>query len=217
MITLECSQLDSRSIYFLMTSLVVPRPIAWVSTMSGAGKCNIAPYSHFSNCSANPPIIQFVSNGEKDTLRNIRETGEFVVNVVSDHLKQAMRITAANWPSEVDEFEIAGLARTESSRIAPPRVADARAAFECRLHQILPIGEGNIVFGDILCFHVSSNILVNGRVDSSLLEPVGKLAGSNYSTVHETERLDLPPEHATAVGDYGAAWGSASGDPPVLT
>jgi flavin reductase (DIM6/NTAB) family NADH-FMN oxidoreductase RutF len=210
------ADLDPRSVYFLMTSLVVPRPIAWVSTVSSTGKCNLAPYSHFNNCSANPPIVQFVSNGEKDTLRNVKATSEFVVNVVSDHLKQAMRITAANWPSDVDEFEMAGLERARSSMVAPPRVASARAALECRVRQILPMGEGNMVFGDVLCFHVSPNILIDGRIDSELLQPVGKLAGTNYSTIHRVERLELPVDHAKAVADYRASWGNAASEPPVI-
>ncbi len=205
MITLDVKDLEPQAIYFMMTSLVVPRPIAWVSTLSASGKRNLAPYSHFSNCSSNPPIVMFSSTGEKDTLRNIRDTGEFVINVVSDDLKHEMRTTSAEWPFDVDEFEKAQLQVADSLFVKPQRVAKARAAMECRLRTIIPMGAGQVVFGDIICFHVSENIMIDGRVDSTRLQPVGKLDASHYATINTVERLDLKFDVGEQVADYRAA------------
>ena len=199
------SDVSPRDVYFLMTSLVVPRPIAWVSTTSKAGVRNLAPFSHFTNCSADPPIILFSIKGMKDTLRNIVDTNEFVVNVVTHHVRREMRITSAKWPSDTDEFEMAGLSTAASSLIAPPRVANARASMECKLRHILPMGEGNVVFGDILCFHVADDVMVDGRILSSRLQPVGKLDASNYATIDQVERLDLPADVACLVDDFATA------------
>ena len=201
--TILSSETAPRDLYFLMTSLVTPRPIAWVSSMSRDGVLNLAPYSHFNNCSANPPIVHFTPSANKDTLRNVRETGEFVVNIVTHNLRKQMRITSAAWPAEIDEFEKAGLTSAASRFVKPPRVGAARAALECKLREIIPMGEGFMVFGDVLCFHVAENVMVNGRVDYSRLQPVGKLDGKNYSTVGPVERLDLDPEIAREVADYG--------------
>jgi flavin reductase (DIM6/NTAB) family NADH-FMN oxidoreductase RutF len=203
--TFVSSETSHHDVYFLMTSLVVPRPIAWISTISEAGVCNLAPYSHFNNCSSNPPIVLFSSNGEKDTLRNIRETGEFVVNVVSHDLRSQMRITSAQWDSHVDEIEKAGLEALDSLYVRPPRVRQAKASMECKLREVIEMGSGRVVFGDVLCFHVAEEIWVNGRVSTERLQPVGKLDGSNYATVNEVEHLALPSEVSQEVADFGRA------------
>jgi len=189
-----------------MTSLVVPRPIAWISTISKEGICNLAPYSHFSNCSANPPIMLFSSTGVKDTLRNIQDTNEFVINVVTHELRHQMRATAARWPSETDEIEKAGLTTAASSFVRPPRVEQAKASIECKLREIIPMGAGYVVFGDVLCFYIAGEVMINGRVTAELLRPVGKLDGSNYATVDAVERLDLPAELAGEVADFDKAY-----------
>jgi len=147
----------------------------------------------------------FSSAGEKDTLRNIRDTNEFVVNVVSDDLKLEMRTTSAEWPSEVDEFEKANLQAADSLFVKPQRVAKARAAMECKLRTIIPMGAGMVVFGDIICFHVSENIIIDGRVDSTRLQPVGKLDASHYATINKIERRDLKSDVCEQVADYRAA------------
>jgi flavin reductase (DIM6/NTAB) family NADH-FMN oxidoreductase RutF len=208
--TIICREQTNIANYFLMTSLVVPRPIAWISTLGTGGVPNLAPYSHFNNCSANPPIIMFSSNGVKDTLRNIRDSGEFVVNIVSHELRHQMRVTSANWPSDVSEFEQAGLSSAPSRFVRPPRVAAARAAMECKLREILPMGDCFVVFGDVQCFHVADELMVDGRVIAERLQAVGKLDGALYSTVTSTERLDLPPAMASQVDDYGASWGKGT-------
>src|SRR5215469_10419115 len=187
--------------FFLLTSLVVPRPIAWVSSISSSGVRNLAPYSHFNNCSTTPPITHFTSNGVKDSVRNIRETGEFVINVVSRHLSRQVRITSAEWPANVDEFEKAGLERVASDFVRAERVKGARASIECKLRDIIQMGDGHMVFGDVICFHIDDDVWVNGRVDISRLQPVGKLDGQNYAPVNEIERIELPREVAEATGD----------------
>ena len=194
-----------RDVYFLMTSLVVPRPIACISTVSKDGVRNLAPYSHFTNCSTNPPMMMFASTGIKDTVRNIMDTGEFVINIVTHNLRQQMRITSAEWPPEADEFEKAGLSTLESDLVRPGRIKGARAAIECRLHTVMPMGSSHVVFGDVLCFHVDDNIMVDGRITAERLQPVGKLDGSLYATVFETERLDLPADMAREVKDFDKA------------
>ena len=190
--------------FFLLTSLVVPRPIAWVSSVSSSGVRNLAPYSHFNNCSTRPPITHFTSNGEKDSVRNIRETGEFVINVVSQNLRKQMRITSAEWPSDVDEFEKAGLEGVASDFVRPERVKGARASIECKLREIKQIGDGYMVFGDVICFHIDDDIWTNGRVDMSRLQPVGKLDGLNYAIINEIERIELPSEIAAVTQDMVA-------------
>ena len=178
-------ELQGREPYFLITSLVVPRPIAWVSTISPEGALNLAPHSYFNVISSNPWIVHFTSTGEKDTLRNVRATGEFVVNIVSRELVEEMNHTSADFPSEESEFEWAGVAPEASSRVAPPRVATAPAALECRVQDIVSKGNGHMVFGDVLLAHVDERVFRDGRIDPLLMRPVGRLAGSLYSDASE--------------------------------
>jgi len=194
-----------RDVYFLMTSLVVPRPIAWISTISKDGVRNLAPYSHFTNCSTNPPIVMFSSTGIKDTLRNIMDNGEFVINMVKHDFRQQMRITAAEWPPEADEFQKAGLSTLQSDLVRPERIKGARAAIECRLRTVMPMGSAHVVFGDVLCVHVADDIMVEGRITAERLQPVGKLDGSHYATIWETEQLALPADTAREVKDFDKA------------
>lgn len=171
----------NRDAYHLMTSLVVPRPIAWVSTVSTAGVRNVAPHSYFNGMSSNPLIIHFTSTGTKDSLVNARETGEFVVNVVSRDLAEEMNLTAANFPPEEDEFSWARLEDAPSIKVKPPRVAAARAAFECKVIHILELGNGSMVFGEVVMIVIDESVMRDGRVDPTLLEPVGRLGGSTYT------------------------------------
>ncbi len=183
---------DPRQIYFLLTGLVVPRPIAWVSTVSPEGVRNVAPHSYFNAVAHDPPHIVFSSSGRKDTLRNIEVTGEFVVNITSREVFEAMNFTACNFPPDEDEFRWANLDAAASVAVGPPRVAAARAALECRVHTILPMGNGNMVFGDVLAVHVAEEIWADGRIDLSVLAPVGRLGGSWYSPVKDLVRLPRP-------------------------
>ncbi len=181
-----------RENYFLLTNLVVPRPIAWVSTLGSDGTRNLAPHSYFNIVSSNPPIIHFTQAGRKDTLHNVEASGEFVVNVVSDDLVEPMNLTSADFPPTEDEFTWAGLETVASQRVAPPRVARARAAFECRVRTILEIGNGNMVFGDVVAVYVDDSIYDGGRIDIQALAPVARLGGSSYADLTHIYKLARP-------------------------
>jgi flavin reductase (DIM6/NTAB) family NADH-FMN oxidoreductase RutF len=180
-IDFDPSRFEGREGYFLLTALVVPRPIAWVSTVSADGARNLAPHSYFNAISSNPLVIHFTSTGVKDSLRNVRATGEFVVNIVSAPLAESMNLTAANFPPGEDEFAWAGLADASSTTITPPRVAGAAAAFECTVNQIVSIGNGHMVFGDVTHLVVDENVMRDGRIAPELLDPIGRLGGSWYT------------------------------------
>jgi flavin reductase (DIM6/NTAB) family NADH-FMN oxidoreductase RutF len=188
----DAEDLTGREPYFLLTGLVVPRPIGWVSTLSTDGTPNIAPHSYFNIISSRPPIVHFTSSGEKDSLRNCRATGEFVVNVVSHDLVEEMNLTAADFPPEVSEFEWAQLETAPSSRVQPPRVARAKAALECRVVDIITKGNGTMVFGEVVHFAIDDAVWRDGRVDPELLAPVGRLAGTAYSAPGAVFKIPRP-------------------------
>jgi flavin reductase (DIM6/NTAB) family NADH-FMN oxidoreductase RutF len=187
--------------YKLLIGSVVPRPIAWVSTVDAEGRCNLAPFSFFQAICPDPPTV-IVSvgrraNGErKDTALNALATGEFVVNIVDLALAEAMNATSADFPYGMDEFEMAGLATTPSQRVRPPRVAEAPIALECRLSQSLPVGRGPddylLLFGEVLALYVRDDLYENGRINHALLQPVGRLAGNQYSKPGEIFDLIRP-------------------------
>lgn len=176
-------ELQGRQGYFLITSLVVPRPIAWVSSLAADGTLNLAPHSYFNIISSGPMIVHFTSTGIKDSLTNVKATGEFVINIVNEEMMEQMNVTAANFPPEENEFEWAGVEMAPSVYVAPPRVARAPAAIECKLNQIVSLGNGNMVFGDVVAVHVDEEVMHEGRVEADLLKPLGRLGGSNYATV----------------------------------
>jgi flavin reductase (DIM6/NTAB) family NADH-FMN oxidoreductase RutF len=206
---LDLAELGERERYFLLTSVVVPRPIAWVSTLDAQGTRNLAPYSYFNACSATPPIVHFTSTTSRDSLANVRATGEFVVNVVSEDLALAMRVSSAALYSGEDEFEVAGLQTVPSHTVAPPRVAGAKVALECRLRQLLEMGEGTMVFGDVLHIHVERSVWRDGRVDPTLLRPVGRLSAPHFTTVTDLYSLELPEDVKQRTGDYTIRGGPA--------
>jgi flavin reductase (DIM6/NTAB) family NADH-FMN oxidoreductase RutF len=199
---LDLDELDARARYFLLTSVVVPRPIAWVSTIDAKGNPNLAPYSYFNVCSASPPIVHFTSTSSRDSIANVRETGEFVVNVVSADLAQAMRTSSAKFAAREDEFQWAQLQAAPSLRVRPPRVRGAKVALECRLRELLRMGEGTMAFGDVLHAHVERSVWRDGRVDPAALAPVGRLSGLSYTTVTDVYELRIPPEIEQQVEDY---------------
>jgi flavin reductase (DIM6/NTAB) family NADH-FMN oxidoreductase RutF len=197
-VEIDPSNLDDRHLYFLLSGLVVPRPIAWVSTLGQDGTPNLAPHSYYNAVSSAPPIVMFSSthaprrepDGIKDTLRNIRGTGEFVVNVVDAELLAPMNATAADCPPGVDEFRVAAVEHAPSRKVSPPRVASAKAAMECRLRQLMEMGDATIIFGDVVHFHIDASICVDGRVDIERLMPVGRLSGSGYAVI---DRVKIIP------------------------
>lgn len=209
---LDLAALEERERYFLLTSVVVPRPIAWVSTLDSGGARNLAPYSYFNACSATPPIVHFTSTTSRDSIANVEATGEFVINIVSDDLAQAMRVSSAALRSGEDEFEVAGLQVAPSRTVSPPRVAGAKVALECRLRQLLEMGEGTMAFGDVLHVHVERSVWRDGRVDPTLLRPVGRLSAPYFTTVSDVYSLELPADVRRRAGDYSIRGGPAGPD-----
>jgi flavin reductase (DIM6/NTAB) family NADH-FMN oxidoreductase RutF len=183
---------DPREVYFLLTGLVVPRPIAWVSTLGADGVRNVAPHSYFNVVSHDPPHVMFSSTGVKDTLRNLRATGEFVVNLVTMDLVEEMNATATDLPPGVDEFDWIGLDAAPSRTVAAPRVARAKAHFECRVVHDLAVGNGNLVVGEVTHVHVDPSVWSGGRIDPALLDPVCRLAGTSYAGLGEVFKLPRP-------------------------
>jgi flavin reductase (DIM6/NTAB) family NADH-FMN oxidoreductase RutF len=189
---LDPTDWQPREVYFLMTGLVIPRPIAWVSTLGEDGRRNVAPHSYFNVVSNDPPHVVFASTGVKDTLRNVRASGEFVVNLVTQPVVEDMNATAANLPHGEDEFDWFGIETAPSQVVTPPRVARAKAHFECRLVHDLPLGNGNLVVGRVVHVHVAPEVWADGRVDPELFDPVCRLAGTAYATLGEVFKLPRP-------------------------
>ena len=188
----------------VLTGVVVPRPIALVSTVSKNGIVNLAPFSFFNAVSYDPPTVIFSSSrrvGEardkdKDTLFNVEETGEFVIGVVVDEIAEAMNLTAAEYPTEVNEFEVAGLTSSPADIVAPPLIVESPVNMECRLTQVIPIGKGDkqhgLVIGEIVMMHVRDDIINGHRINHDKLKPVGRLAGSMYCYTPDTYEMVRP-------------------------
>ena len=186
------SDWEARQVYFLLTGLVVPRPIAWISTRDEHGVPNLAPHSYFQAVSTDPPHIVFASTGVKDTLRNVRTAGQFVVNLVSSDLVEQMNYTATDFPPTEDEFVWAGLTEAPAARVDAPRVAEARAHLECEVRHELAVGNGHLVVAEVVHLHVDAAIWRDGRVDPRAYDPVCRLAGSGYATLGEVFTLPRP-------------------------
>lgn len=182
---LDPRTLPEREVYRFIISAVVPRPIAFVSTIGAAGGTNLAPFSYFNAISSEPPLVAIAINDRaddpKDTLRNIRETGEFVVNVVSEPLLDAMVRTAGDWPRGTSEFAAAGLTPAPSERVRPPYVAESPLQLECTLHREIRLGGSFLVVGEVVLARVRDDVLSDGRVDPVKLAPVGRLGGELYA------------------------------------
>lgn len=199
---ITCSERASRDNFKTMLSCVVPRPIAFVSTISADGVPNLAPFSFFNAVGSNPPAVMFspctkADGIDKDTIHNLHAVGEFVVNVVTYDIRDAMNQASYAYAPEVNEFEAAGFSPIESRFIAPPRVAESPVQFECRLIQIVPVGDGpysaNICIGEILCFHVAREVLLDdGTADVEKLDLLGRLGGLYYSTIRDRFPLEKP-------------------------
>ena len=182
-----------------MISVVVPRPIGWASTVRANGSPNLAPFSFF-NAVSNMPLTVMISVGQrigtpKDTLRNARETGEFVINIVNAELAEAMNQTSGEWAYEVNEFERARVTPAPSIDVKPPRVAEAPIALECRVTQIVPVIETTytLILGRVLRFRIRADLLrPNGMVDAALLKPVARLSGDEYATLGRVFEMKRP-------------------------
>jgi flavin reductase (DIM6/NTAB) family NADH-FMN oxidoreductase RutF len=203
MLAIDPADHPSRQVYKIMTGIIVPRPIALVSTVDRAGAANVAPFSFFCGVGSAPPTVLFCPvlratesrdrRRRKDTLHNVEETGEFVINVVSDAMAAAANVTAAEVPPEVDEFALAGLTPAPSLVVRPPRVAESPAQMECKLLQVIytshKAGGGVIVLGEIVRFHVRANLVDDFRIDPAGLDAVGRMAGNTW--VRTRDRMEL--------------------------
>lgn len=180
--------------YKLLTNLVVPRPIAWVSTLSQNGVINLSPFSFFNAVGANPLylIISIGLNDEgeiKDTAKNIMASGEFVVNMVTEELFDAMNMSAADFPPELSELSVAGLHTLPSVHIKALRVAEAQASLECRLHSSQQLGANTLFIGEVVMFHVADH-LMGPRLHINNFAPIGRL-GSPSVYCRTTDRFDV--------------------------
>lgn len=195
----DVASLDPDVCARLMTATIVPRPIAWIVTLAGDGTRNAAPFSFFNALCSWPPVLGFGAQprddgSPKDTIANIRETGEFVVNLVSHAQAEAMNATAAQHPPDTDEIALAGLADTPSNMVAPPRVAEAPVAFECRLRSVIDIaGARAIILGDVVMIHVADHAILDparGHVDGVALDLIGRMHGRDqYIRARDLFRL----------------------------
>ena len=203
MLSIDPAENQQREIYKLMTGIIVPRPIALVSTVDAEGNANLAPFSFFAGVGSAPPTVLFcpvlragggAHGGErKDTLRNVEATREFVINVVSESISTQANATAAEVGPEVDEFKLSGLTPLASDVVKAPRVAESPAQMECRLLQVIYTGDkpasGVIVLGEVVRFHVREALFENFRVDPAGLDAVGRMAGNTW--VRTRDRIEL--------------------------
>lgn len=181
--------------YKLLTNLVIPRPIAWITSLGPRGVVNLAPFSFFNAMGADPVyLIVSIGRGDqgelKDTARNISATGEFVVNMVTEDLFDAMNLSAADFPPDMSELEIAGLHTGPSLKVAVPRLAEAQVSMECKLHETLHLGGNSLVIGEVVMFHVADH-LVGERRRIHGFAPLGRL-GSPSVYCRTTDRFDVP-------------------------
>ena len=197
---LDPKELPLQETHKLMIGSIVPRPIAFVSTLSKDGFENLAPFSYFNGICSNPPSIMFCSarrgyDGKtKDTLNNIRDTEEFAGNIVSEDFAEQMVSTSTDFEPEVNEFEVSGLTPEPCQKIAPPKVAEAKISFECKLNKIIPVGNegpggGFVIIGTIVLFHIDDDVYEDGYINLKKLRPIGRLAGNMYTRT--TDKLEI--------------------------
>ena len=194
---IEPAAMSPDAAYYWMVATIVPRPIAWTSTLNEDGSANLAPFSFFTGITSDPPsclicISRHGPSRKKDTRLNIERTGEYVIHVVTDALAEQMNVTSRAFPHGVDEFVEAGLDKTPSDLVAPPRVAEAPVAMECRLDRVVEVGRsgGAIIIGEILLWHVRDDLLVGGRLDMGRLDAIGRLSGAGYTRTRD--RFEMP-------------------------
>lgn len=170
--------------YQLLTAVIVPRPIAWVSTVSADGVPNVAPHSFYTVASTAPPVVQFTSVGEKDTLRNAVATGEFVVNFAAEDQFALVNDTGTDFPPEVGEFGVVGIGAEPSARVKPSRVAGSPVAIECALHSTVGFGGSTVVFGRVLHLAIREDVLVDGHPEITRLKPLSRLGADEWGTTN---------------------------------
>ncbi len=200
------AEMAGRAFYKLLNAVVVPRPIAWVSSLSADGRGNLAPHSFFTVACVEPPVIQFTSVGRKDSLSNVEETGEFVVCLTPEWLFEAVNATGTNFPSDRDEFDEAGLEREPALRVAPPRVARSPVAIECVLEDTISFGDSTVVFGRVVHLAIDEAVLVDGHPEIGRLRPLSRLGKNEWGLLGEISeisriRFDDWPGHYERPGD----------------
>lgn len=193
----NCDEASPERVYRILTGAIVPRPIAWVSTNNNNGVVNLAPFSFFNAFCASPPVVGFACGYKpgsiaKDTLRNVKETGECVINVVSSRLAEQMNLTSGEYDADVSEFDAAKIVSLASHLVTPPRVAEAPVSFECKLHQLVELGGSCLVLSRIVCIHIDDRVLNNGQIDPALLDAVGRLGGELYTTTRDRFAMARP-------------------------
>jgi flavin reductase (DIM6/NTAB) family NADH-FMN oxidoreductase RutF len=199
---LDFTALPARDAYNWMVNVITPRPIAWVSTLSAAGKTNLAPFSFFQGVCAKPPTLIFCGANDrtgkkKDSVVNVGQVPEFVVNIVPFALREPMNLTAASLPHGESEFEKFDIATAPSLSVRPPRVAAAPVAFECKLDRIVELGDGplgsSVVFGTILRLYVNEAVLdAAGAIDPVKLDTIGRMGGDFYTRTTELFSIKRP-------------------------
>lgn len=208
---LDPSSAPWQKVYKLMIGSIVPRPIGWVSTLGRDGGPNLAPFSFFNAICGNPPHVLFCpmirgTDGKaKDSLENARSTGEFVVNIVTEPLAEAMNLTSVEVPPSVNEFQLAGLTPTASTVVKPPRVLESPVHFECRTVNIVDLGDqpggGSVVIGRVVHIHVDPSVLQGSdKIDLGMLRPIGRLAGASYCRVTDVFDIVRPESRLAEVG-----------------
>ncbi|MEM7438898.1 MAG: flavin reductase family protein [Pseudomonadota bacterium] len=181
-------------------AIVAPRPIGWISSIDAQGRPNLAPYSFFNGVGDAPPMVMYSTTGPKigidegkDSIANIRATGEFCVSIVSSALRDAMNVSSGHYAAGEDEFEMAGLAKGASQVVAPPFVADAPVSMECKLHQIVELpGDAIVVFGEVVGIHIRDEHLRDGILDVTSYQPLARLGYRDYTAVTELFSLNRP-------------------------
>ncbi|MGG1678565.1 flavin reductase family protein [Neobacillus sp. NRS-1170] len=201
MLSIDPASLSERENYKFLIGSIIPRPIAFVTTISKDGVLNGAPFSYFNIVSSNPPMIslsiQRSSGRQKDTARNIMESKEFVVHIVDDHNVEKINKTAANLPPDESEIELANLTPIESAKISVPGVKEAKIRMECSMEHSFELGGSDtpgcdFIIGKVVQFHVESDIYENGRINPRGLGAVSRLAGNNYAKIGEIFEIERP-------------------------
>ena len=200
MISVDPIQIGVKETYKLLIGAIVPRPIAFISTVSEKGIGNLAPFSFFNGVSSNPPALMIAitrkkDGTKKDTLRNIEATRQFVVNSVSEWIAEPMNLCSAEYPYGVDEMAKVGLTPIPSIRVRPPRIKEAALHFECELYDSMEVGDGGegsstLIVGKILMIHAHAAAFQNGKLILDELKPISRLSGTSYG--HTSEVFDLP-------------------------
>ena len=199
---IDVAQSNYLDVYHLLIGVVTPRPIAWVTTIDLDGRVNLAPFSFFNAFSGNPPVVVFSptlrrDGGKKDTLRNVEATGEFVLNAAVESLAEKINLSSKDLPYGQSEVDLTGLKLLPSVKVKPPRIAEIPATMECKLLQIVPLGNGptagNLVIGEVLVMHVDDAVLdAKGRIDPRKLQTIARLGGDFYCRTTDLFEMKRP-------------------------